>query len=72
MTLHKIVNQMGRGMTLGLTYQAYEKMIACSEIWFHNFPNLLWDTKCKDCGKTVKEIIGIKMKNGKIVIKDEC
>ena len=33
---------------------------SCSKIWLHNFPNLKWDTKCKDCGKTVDEITGIR------------
>ena len=30
----------------------------CSRLETHNFPNLLNKTKCKWCGKTIKELIG--------------
>jgi len=46
-------------------------IVPCSEIWLHDFPNLEWDTKCKDCGKTVDEITGIRKDLAKLKKENE-
>jgi hypothetical protein len=33
------------------------KIICEDSAGLHNFPNLKWNTKCKDCGKTVGKIV---------------
>jgi hypothetical protein len=59
MTIHVIKSQKGQGMTMTGAYMAFviERHIACSKIYFHNFATLGKDAICKDCKRSIGEII---------------